>query len=94
MPQDRRNLKSYKDMNDGKMYHPIKFYKVYICDYQGNKVLALDEYYHNSRKAAAIAIKFIEDCPPAQDFKIERVEFHKMEIAYILSHNHILKKSG
>lgn len=94
MPKERKTIKGYRD-NDGKTYYPIKFYKASICDYQGNVVLTLDKYCHNSKMAAAIAMKFIEDCPPAQSFKIEIIPFHKIELAIMISiASYHSKKSG
>jgi len=65
--------------------YPIKFYKASICDYQGNIVLTLDKYCHNSRMAAAIAIEYIDNCPPAQSFKIEIIPIPAKELACILT---------
>tara|TARA_R110000751_G_scaffold250981_1_gene350473 strand:+ start:84 stop:314 length:231 start_codon:yes stop_codon:yes gene_type:complete len=63
----------------------IKFYKASICDYKGNIVLTLENYCHNSRMAAAIALKYIDNCPPAQSFKIQIILFHPKDLACILT---------
>jgi len=65
--------------------YPIKFYKASICDYKGNIILTLEQYCHNSRMAAAIAIEYIDNCPPAQSFKIEIIPMHTKELACILT---------
>ena len=63
----------------------IKFYKASICDYQGNIVLTLDKYCHNSKMAAAIAMEYIDNCPPAQSFKIKIINIYAKELACILT---------